>query len=156
GKVPAHGLTWTRAANPDADDFLLTATPGRFLHLLFEFAGDGNVTPRLRRARLEFPRATSLEHLPPVFRESGRAEDFTERLLALFDSILADIDSSIESFPALFDLDDTPDEVLPWIGTLLDVAYDPRWSARVRRRVLRSIPALYAQRGTRHGLRRAI
>ncbi|MEH2522004.1 phage tail-like protein [Bradyrhizobium sp. AZCC 1610] len=156
GKVPAGGLTWTRAANPDANDFLVMVTPGRFLHLLFEFAGDGNVTPRLRRVRLEFPRATSIEHLPPVFRESGRAEDFTERLLALFDSILADIDSSIESFPALFDLDNTPDEVLPWIGTLLDVAYDPRWSARVRRRVLHSIPALYAQRGTRQGLRRAI
>ncbi len=163
GVEPAGGITWLDPPVATADDFLFTAaagavpvTPGRFLHLRFRLHGDGNVTPRLRRARLEFPRATSLEHLPPVFRESGRVEDFAERLLALFDSILADIDSSIEDFPALFDLGDTPDDVLPWIGTLLDVAYDPRWSARVRRRVLRAIPALYAGRGTRQGLRRAI
>jgi phage tail-like protein len=157
GVVPTAGLTWSRPGNPDADDFLVITTPGRFLHLRFEFrSDDGDVTPRLRRARLEFPRATSLEHLPPVYRESGRAEDFTERLLALFDSILADIDSSIEKFPALLDLEHAPDEVLPWIGKLLDVAYDPRWSTKVRRRVLRTIPSLYAKRGTRHGLRNAI
>lgn len=154
--VPTVGLTWSRPDNPDADDFLLITTPGRFLHLRFEFQGDGDFTPRLRRARLEFPRATSLDRLPPVYRESGRAEDFTERLLALFDSILADIDSSIENFPALLDLEHAPDEVLPWIGKLLDVAYDSRWSAKVRRRVLRAVPSLYAQRGTRHGLRSAI
>jgi phage tail-like protein len=156
GKEPLAGFTWQDPPVATAADFLITAAPGRFLHLRFRLHGDGDVTPYLRRARLEFPRATSLEHLPPVFRESGRAEDFTERLLALFDSILVDIDSSIESFPALLDLGNTPDEVLPWIGSLLDVAYDPRWSARVRRRVLRAIPSLYAQRGTRHGLRHAI
>ncbi|MGT2476687.1 phage tail protein [Paraburkholderia terrae] len=151
---PTAGLAWSKPSS--ADDFLVTAPPSRFLHLRFEFTGDGHITPRLRQARLEFPRVTSLEHLPPVYRESGRAEDFTERLLAWFDSMLADIDSSIESFPALFDLTHAPDEVLPWMGTLLDVAYDPRWSPRVRRRVLRAIPSLYARRGTRHGLHRAI
>jgi phage tail-like protein len=156
GVVPAGGLVWQSPSNATADDFLITAAAGRFLHLRFQLHGDGNVTPLLRRARLEFPRATSLEHLPPVFRESGRAEDFTERLLALFDSILGDIDSSIENFPALLDLGNTPDEVLPWIGTLIDVAYDPRWSAAVRRRILRAVPALYAHRGTRQGLRRTI
>ena len=156
GSVPAAGLTWQTPATATADDFLITAAPGRFLHLRFQLHGDGHVTPRLRRARLEFPRATSLEHLPPVFRESGRAEDFTERLLALFDSIVADTDSAIAKFPSLLDLGHTPDEVLPWMGTLLDVAYDPRWSAKVRRRVLSAIPALYAHRGTRHGLRHAI
>ena len=161
GVVPAGGLVWRTQANPTADDFLFwgaegALAPGRFLHLHFRFHGDGNVTPRLRRARIEFPRATSLEHLPPVFRESGRAEDFTERLLALFDSMLADMDSAMESFPALLDLGNTPDDVLPWIGTLLDVAYDPRWSARVRRRVLRALPGLFAKRGTRRGLRSAI
>lgn len=161
GVLPAGGVTWRTPANPTADDFLFWSpegapAPGRYLHLRFKFHGDGNVTPRLHRARIEFPRATSLEHLPPVFRESGRAEDFTERLLALFDSMLADMDAAIESFPALLDLGNTPDEVLPWIGTLLDVAYDPRWSAKVRRRVLRAVPALFAQRGTRHGLRSAI
>lgn len=154
GIAPATG--WSSPVPEAMPDFLIPSAPGRYLHLRFEFSGDGSDTPRLRRARVEFPRVTSLENLPPVYRENARVENFTERFLALFDSMLAEVDAAIERFPAMLDLQHCPDDVLPWLGRWLDVAYDPRWSARVRRRVLRAVPQLYARRGTSTGLRQAL
>lgn len=149
-------LDWRPANGESATDFLVPSNPGRYLHLRFALGGDGTVTPRLRRVRIEFPRVTSLEYLPPVYRESSRAENFTERFLALFDSVLAEFDASIERFPALFDVQHAADEITPWLGTWLDVADDPRWSPQVRRRVLRALPSLYSRRGTRFGLKAAL
>ena len=129
---------------------------GRYLWLRIDLSGDGSATPHVRRVRIEFPRATSLEHLPSVYRESARAEAFTERFLALFDTILAELDGAIEMFPALLDGERTPDSVVSWLATWLDVGFDPRWSPGVRRRVLAAVPRLYPRRGTAFALREAL
>ena len=95
--------------------------------------GDGKATPVVRRIRLDFPRVTSLEFLPPVYREQPDAEDFTERFLSLFDASIAELDRAIERAPALLDADGVPDEVLPWLGSFLDVAFDRAWDAGTAR-----------------------
>jgi hypothetical protein len=45
-----------------------------------------------------FPRSTSREFLPPVYRECRNAEDFTERFLSLFDAGIANQDRAIERY----------------------------------------------------------
>jgi phage tail-like protein len=118
--------------------------------------GDGLQTPRLQRVRLDFPRQTSLDQLPQVFRDTPDVEDFSERFLSLFDAFLADVDEQIERLPALLDTAGVPAPVLPWLGTFLDIAMDPAWDQARRRRVLQAAPKLYRMRGTVDGLRAAI
>ena len=146
-----HDLDW-QVARAGAVDFLINQPPGRYLFLRLRFSGNGEVTPLVRRIRLEFPRVTSLDLLPPVYRDNPDAEDFTERFLAMFDASIADLDRAIERAPALLDAGGVPDAVLPWLGSFLDLVFDPSWGPELRRKVLRALPDLYRKRGTVSGL----
>jgi phage tail-like protein len=149
-----HPGDWQRVENHC--DFLIRQPAGRYLFLRIRMTGDGRQTPRIRCMRLDFPRQTSLDQLPLVFRDSPEAEDFSERFLALFDSFLDDVDDQIARMPALLDVDGVPDGVLPWLGSFLDIAMDPAWEAARRRRLLQAAPRLYRMRGTVDGMRAAI
>jgi phage tail-like protein len=150
-----HPSDWD--AGPQGSvDYLLTQPPGRYLHLRLRLRGDGAATPVVHRVRIDFPRSTSLEHLPPIYREDPRGEEFTERFLSLFDASIEDLDRTIERFPAILDGSAVPSAVLPWLGTFLDLAFEASWSASRRRALLAATPGLYRRRGTREGLVDAI
>ena len=97
-----HWADWQNA-ELNSGDFLVQQPPGRYLFLRLRLAGDGFHTPSVQRIRLDFPRQTSLDQLPFVYRENPQAEDFSERFLSLFDAFLEDVDGVIERLPALFD-----------------------------------------------------
>jgi phage tail-like protein len=149
-----HPLDWQVVSG--TQDFLINQPPGRYLYVRVRLSGDGIATPVVRSIRLDFSRATSVDALPAVYREDPRSEDFTERFVALFDAALEDVDAAAESFPALLDVADTPEDVLPWLGRFLGAAFDPTWDAARRRRILEALPRLYEQRGTLAGLSRAV
>jgi phage tail-like protein len=150
-----HPLDW-QIAQPGALDFLIDQPPGRYLYLRLRLKRDTERTPVVRRVRLDFPRVTSLDYLPAVYRDNPEAEDFTERFLALFDAAIADLDRAIDRAPALLDPEGVPDEVLPWLGSFLDIVFDPAWEPDLRREILRALPRLYRRRGTIAGLIDAI
>jgi len=154
GEAP-HSSDW-QPSPVGARDFLLNQPPGRWLWLQIRLRGDGVRTPVLRRVRIDFPRSTSLDQLPPVYRDNPRAEDFSERFLALFDAGMAELDAAIEEFPAALDAAGARDELLPWLASFHDLVFDGAWDAERRRRVLRAMPRLYRLRGTVAGLQLAI
>ncbi len=137
-------------------DVLVQQPPGQFLQLSLVLTSDGTHTPVVRSVRIDFPRRTSLDWLPAVYRENVEAEDFTERFLANFDSSIDDVDAAIARFPALLETNNVPSQVLPWLGSFLDVVFDPTWPDTERRKILNTLPTLYAQRGTLAGLSAAI
>jgi phage tail-like protein len=149
-----HPLDWQVV--PGSRDFLIGQPPGRYLYVRLRLTGDGTMTPVVRSIRLDFPRATGVDALPLVYREDPRGEDFSERFVALFDAALEDLDRAVERFPALLDIADTPEDVLPWIGRFLGAVFDPAWDTARRRRLLAALPALYARRGTPRGLAEAV
>jgi phage tail-like protein len=140
----------------DSNDYLIRQPAGRYLFVRIRMTGDGLQTPRLQRLRLDFPRQTSLDQLPTVFRDTPEVEDFSERFLALFDAFLADVDEQIERLPALLDAAGVPAPVLPWLGSFLDIVMDPAWDQARRRRLIQAAPKLYRMRGTVDGMRVAI
>lgn len=150
-----HPTDWQEVA-AGTTDFLVRQPPGRFLLLRMRLTGDDLATPTVRRIRIDFPRSTSLEFLPPIYREDPQAEDFTERFLGLFDSGLEDLDTVIGRYPALLDGQGVPEEVLPWIGHFLGLAFDPSWNAERRRALLAAAPRLHRRRGTVRGLTETI
>jgi phage tail-like protein len=158
GDEPAtapHMDDWQALSN-GASDFLIDQPPGRYLYLRITFKGDGLRTPLLRRARIDFPRSTSLDSLPPVFRENPRAEDFTERFLSLFDAGIGQIDAALDQFPAALDVDGARAEMLPWLAGFLDLVFDPSWERSRQRTILAALPRLYRMRGTVAGLQLAV
>lgn len=137
-------------------DFLVDQPPGRYLFVQLLFSGDGRASPVLRRVRLDFPRMTSLDALPPVFRATPRAEDFTERFLSLFDAGVGELDDALDQFPAALDGASGRSELLPWLAGFLDLAFDPAWEPARQRAILAALPRLYRLRGTVAGLQLAI
>jgi phage tail-like protein len=150
-----HHKDWQRETAGHRD-FLIRQPPGRYLFVCLRLKGDEHATPIVRRIRLEFERVTSLELIPPVYREAPPAEEFTERFLAIFDRSIADADGAITRAPALLDPDGVPDQVLPWLGSFFDIAFEQGWTPARRRALLRDAPRLYRQRGTVAGLRAVI
>jgi phage tail-like protein len=150
-----HPSDWESTPH-GAFDLALSQPPGRYIFVRIRLSGDGQRTPVVRRIRMDFPRRTSLDSLPGVYRENPQAEAFTERFLAIFDAAIEDIDRVIERHPALLDVQGVPNEVLPWLGSFLDVAMDPSWTEQQRRAVLKAVPELYRRRGTSEGLRRTL
>ncbi|HVO01306.1 MAG TPA: phage tail protein [Candidatus Cybelea sp.] len=147
-----HPADWQEGVH-GALDLAIDQPPGRYLFLRLRLMGDGIATPVVRRIRVDFPRQTSLDRLPAVYRDNPVSEDFSERFLALFDAAVEDIDRAIERNPALLDVDGVPPDVLPWLGGFLDVAMDPAWTVGLRRAVLKAVPDLYPRRGTPSGFR---
>jgi phage tail-like protein len=150
-----HPDDW-QDANAGETDFLIRRMAGRYLYVRARLTGDGTATPILRRIRLDFPRLTSLDLLPLVYREEPEAEEFTERFLSIFDASVEDVDRLIERHPALLDPEGIPAEVLPWLGTFFDVVMERKWGVVQRRAILRAVPELYMLRGTVEGLRKVI
>jgi phage tail-like protein len=139
-----------------AIDLLVQQPAGQFLQLKLNLTSDGTTTPVVRSVRIDFPRRTSLDWLPAVYRENPESEDFTERFLANFDASIGDVDAAITRFPALLEPGSVPSVVLPWLGSFLGVVFDPTWSVTLQQNILKVLPQLYAQRGTIAGLTAAI
>jgi phage tail-like protein len=152
---PLNPDDWQQARAGSAD-FLVDQPPGRYLYLRLRLTGDGLTSPAVHRIRLDFPRITSADQLPAVYTQDPAAADFTERFLSLFDAAFEEADRAVERYPALLDPAGIPDEVLPWLGGLLGLAFDPGWDAAIRRELLVAIPGLYRGRGTPAALRQAI
>jgi phage tail-like protein len=150
-----HFSDWTTGP-AGSMDFLVDQPPGRYLYVRLRVIGNGTATPMVRSIRIDFPRVTSLDHLPEVYRENPKAEDFSERFLAMFDATIADLDRAIVRYPALLDPTGVPEQLLPWLGGFFGIAFDPTWNATLRRSILKSAPALYLQRGTAAGLQLAV
>lgn len=150
-----HDDDWQQAPD-NALDFLIDQPPGRYLFVRIALHGDGASTPLLRRARFDFPRSTSLDSLPAVYRDNPRAEHFTERFLSLFDASMLDLDDAIGQFPAAIDVASARTELLPWLAGMLDLVFDPAWDGTRQRAILAALPRLYRARGTGEGMRLAI
>jgi phage tail-like protein len=145
-----------QTAPPDATDFLIEQPPGQYLYLRLTLSGDGTASPVIRQVRLDFPRVTSADLLPAVYRHDPVAEDFIERFLSLFDASLSGLDRVVERYPALLDVQGVPDPVLPWLASLLGLGFEPGWDAKTRRALLGAGPQLIRDRGTPAGLQQVI
>jgi len=136
-------------------DCLLLSPPGRYLWLRLKLRGDHRHTPTIRQIRADYPRRTSLDYLPAVFREDAVSAEFLARFLSIMDSVLGTVSDAVDDIWRLFDPYATPAEpdFLGWLASWLGLALEQNWPEHVRRRLLAEAHRLYALRGTPAGLR---
>ncbi len=89
-----------------------------------------------------------LDYLPPVFRE----DKMMGRFLMIFDSIITPIENTVDNMALYFDPRITPEPLLAWLASWVDIAMDPRWPLERRRELVSNAAELYRWRGTRRGL----
>jgi phage tail-like protein len=168
---------WTSAqawTGPDGGpwDCLVLGVPGRYCWLRLTFAGSGTVTPLLRTARVHFPRRSSIEFLPAVYRSGSSGGRFLERFLSIFDEILGGTEGLVDEFHCWLDPRSTPAgrqagaaaavpsgraaDFLAWLASWVGLLLEGTWSEAQRRRMVARAAHLYAWRGTLDGLREAV
>lgn len=90
-----------------------------------------------------------LQYLPAPYH----ADPFAGRFLMIFESILGPIEMTIDQLSKYFDPYLTPEELLPWLASWMELELDENWSIEKRRELTAWAVRLYQWRGTRRGLR---
>jgi phage tail-like protein len=89
-----------------------------------------------------------LKYLPDIYRDDALMGQF----LLIFESILAPIERTIDNILSYFDPSITPEHLLPWLASWLDLSLDTTWPEDRRRELIKSAAELYQWRGTKWGL----
>ena len=89
-----------------------------------------------------------LEYLPALYRD----DELMGQFLLIFESILKPIENTIDNAALYFDTMITPEPLLPWLASWVDLALDPTWPLERRRELVKSAAELYRWRGTKRGL----
>jgi phage tail-like protein len=138
-------------------ELLFQAARGRYLQLRLTLAGNGRTTPRLHALRAYYPRFSYLHrYLPAVWREDPISASFVERMLANVEGTLTGIEERIAAAQLLFDTSTVPAEFLPWLAGWLGASLDAAWDEPKRRFFVAHALRMFAARGTRDGLVRAL
>jgi phage tail-like protein len=90
--------------------------------------------------------------LPAVYA----GDDFTQRLCAALDVVLAPVPLTLDSLPAYFDPDTTPEDMLGWLAHWVALPAEESQGPAEQRRRIRAASELHAARGTVAGLRSAL
>ncbi len=92
-----------------------------------------------------------LQYLPGIYHTS-----FMKRFLALFESIYAPIEWTVDNFDVFLHPATAPADFLPWLANWFDLTFDQSWDEAKRRTILAEAHQIYARRGTRWALSRIL
>ena len=92
-----------------------------------------------------------IRYLPPYFQD-----DFTNRFLALLESILKPIEWNIDHFDLYLDPGTAPTSFLPWLMNWFDLHFDDNWRKEQKRAFLKEAHDIFAYRGTKRALSRVL
>ncbi|WP_313952978.1 phage tail protein [Accumulibacter sp.] len=137
-------------------DAPLMVSPGRYLWLVFEFAGTRSKSPRLRSARVEYPGHDLLQKLPRTLWREPATRDFLFRYLMAPAALLDEWQAVASERHRLLDARIAPASALPWLASFLGLVLDPCWSAAVQRQMILEAATLFRTRGTLASLKRMV
>jgi phage tail-like protein len=103
------------------------------------------VVQNSRRAR---PQSSYLQYLPGLYRD----DEFMGRFLLIFEDIMQPLDNTVSNLALYFDPRITPESLLQWLASWVDLALDATWPIERRRELVKSAAELYRWRGTKRGL----
>ncbi|MGB9180941.1 MAG: phage tail protein I [Pyrinomonadaceae bacterium] len=140
----------------DSSDGLVNGDPTLYLWVGAQFGSEGLATPALSQMRLDFNHQGYLQYFPAIYRDDPRAGAFWAHFLSLFENFFGEVEERIADLSRLFDPAAVPAEFLQWLAGWLSLDVDERWTEEKKRQAIAGAFALYAERGTAEGLRKAL
>jgi phage tail-like protein len=89
-----------------------------------------------------------LEYLPGIYRE----DKFMGQYLKIFEDIMRPLENSIDNISFYFDPLITPESLVPWLASWLNLEPNPTWTSKKWRELVKSAAVLHRLRGTKRGL----
>ncbi len=142
-------------------DCLIFSAPGRYLWLQLTLAGEGVTTPCIEKIKIFYPRNSSLQYLPSVYREDPVSADFLDRYLSIFDTLRDCTSRQISAIPCFLDPKSTPanhrnqggNDFLSWLAGWLGLSLQNNWPIEKRRKLVEQSHHLFDRRGTVEGVK---
>jgi phage tail-like protein len=103
-------------------------------------------------AALPSPKSKYVDYLPAAMR----TDDFLGRFLLIFQEVVDGLEDVLAQLPHYFDPLLTPERLVPFLASWVDLKFGPGWPLEMRRRLVREALELYRWRGTQRGLRKYI
>ena len=135
------------------NDLLILSSPGRYLWVRLDLAGDGYSTPSVTSLRLEYPRNSYLRFLPAVYSGDPGSADFLARFLAIAQTSVENIEAGLASMPALFDPLAVPDPFVAYLAGWLNVPVEGTWTSQQMRLLIDAARGYFRMRGTPAAIR---
>jgi phage tail-like protein len=89
-----------------------------------------------------------LDYLPGLFRD----DEFMGQYLNIFEDIMGPLERTVDNLAMYFDPLLTPEHMVAWLASWLDLSRDPGWTIKRRRELVKSAAILHRLRGTKRGL----
>jgi phage tail-like protein len=89
-----------------------------------------------------------IRYLPALYRD----DEFMGQFLLICESIMKPLENTINNLALYLDPLVTPESLLQWLASWVDLALDSTWPIERRRELVKSAAELYRWRGTKRGL----
>lgn len=89
-----------------------------------------------------------LQYLPALYQD----DEFMGQFLLIFEDTMKSIENTINNMALYFDPLLTPESLLPWLASWVNLVLNPAWPLERRRVLVKSAASLYRLRGTKLGL----
>ena len=137
-----------------SEEFLVQSGPGQYLSVAIHLRGDGFDTAVIEGLRVQYPRESYLEYLPPLYSADEPMRSFLDRFLSIFQAEWDELDRRVEESEAFFDPDAVPEgDAMTYLASWLGLELEGTWNAKQNRQLLRAVPKIYPRRGTVKALR---
>lgn len=133
-------------------DFLARRT-GRYLWLMIELMSSGTENPVVHGISLWIEGDHMTDYLPAIYQ----GDDFTERFLSVFNSMMLDMEERIDRLPGLLNWRDTDEETLRALASWVCLDPDRATAEQLRRWIptaLNDYEDMYTVEGVKRSVRR--
>lgn len=141
---------WTEQRTNCNDIFLFEAK-GRYLFFKIEIACYDNSIPFINHLRIEFPMQSISSYLPEFYMQRDDS-NFLKRFLGIYQSLIFDLQKSIDSITAYLDVDAVSGDFLIWLSQWVGVDCPSLWEEDKLRLFMKNSFRLYSKKGTKQGI----
>jgi phage tail-like protein len=135
------------------EECLVQSGPGQYLSVAIHLRGDGFGSPVLEALRLQYPRESYLEYLPPLYSADEPTRNFLDRFLSVFQAEWDELDRRVEESDAFLDPKAVPEGVaMNYLASWVGLELEGTWNGRQNRQLLQAVPKIFPRRGTLQAL----
>jgi phage tail-like protein len=139
------------------EECLVQSGPGQYLSVAIHLRGDGFGSPVLEGLRVQYPRESYLEYLPPLYSADETTRSFLDRFLSIFQAEWDELDRRVEESDAFLDPKAVPEGVaMNYLASWFGLELEGTWNGIQNRQLLEAVPKIFPQRGTLKALTKYI
>ena len=133
-------------------DILLFEAKGRYLYFKIEILQYAGNQVSISNLKIDFPRQNMAKYLPSFYDSNHKNNSFLKRFLAVFYTMLYDMQQKIDNVSEYFIPNDMTTEHIQWLADCMAMPQIVFWEKAKAVKFLQRAYLLYQKKGTKQGI----